>query len=547
MQPLPPACLPACGVDASRISARRVLWFGLFVSIMVTQNASVADASNLVVQTKSGAVQGVNVGSVNQWRGIPYAAPPVGNLRWKPPSPLAPWAGVRDGSEFGSHCIQLDTNTTTIGSEDCLFLNVSVPVGTTSASSLPVMVHVHGGGNTFGWGYEDAHVFTDLGVVVVTLNYRLGILGFLAHPALTAEGGGSSSNYALRDQIAALQWVQDNIAAFGGDPANVTLFGFSAGAFDVASLMVSPLAQGLFKRVALNPEAFWPLTGAGLGLSDVELIGEQLAQSVGCGDALDALTCLRATPADQLVLTFGFSEIDGVTDGKVLPKPVIELMQEIGGTMPMLLGGAREEWSEFLVGFVPNPMSWDQYVLFSNNLVGEHFGAKARALYPTSSYESIYWTFVRLGTDAIYACPVRTLALFNRYPTYRFLSTHVMENDPSEAAFKASHTSVDLLLWGATGIWNYYTETPAEQALSLRMERYWTNFAKTGSPNKGGLPLWPQYEPNDPELLILDDVSYANPGDYHAIQCNYLNTVPFILPPKCDVLCRARAIPFPPH
>src|ERR1700756_1613132 len=133
MQPLPPACLPACSVDASRISARRVLWFGLFVSIMVTQNASVADASNLVVQTKSGAVQGVNVGSVNQWRGIPYAAPPVGNLRWKPPSPLAPWAGVRDGSEFGSHCIQL--------------------------------------GNYAGWGYEDTHVFVNQDVIVVTLNY----------------------------------------------------------------------------------------------------------------------------------------------------------------------------------------------------------------------------------------------------------------------------------------------------------------------------------------------------------------------------------------
>jgi para-nitrobenzyl esterase len=216
--------------------------------MMVMQNSSVANASKLIVQTKFGAIQGVNVGSVNQWRGIPYAAPPVGNLRWKPPIPSAPWTGVRDGSAFGSHCIQL--------------------------------------GNYAGWGYEDTHVFVNQGVIVVTLNYRLGALGWIAHPALTAEGGGGSGNYGLMDQIAALQWVQDNIAAFGGDPTNVTLFGFSAGAFDVAALLVSPLAQGLFKRVALQPEAFWPLTGAGLGLSDVEQLGEQLAQGVGCGNAL---------------------------------------------------------------------------------------------------------------------------------------------------------------------------------------------------------------------------------------------------------------------
>lgn len=334
MQPLPPVCLPACGVDASRISARRVLWFGLFVSIMVTQNASVADTSNLVVQTKSGAVQGVNVGSVNQWRGIPYAAPPLGELRWRPPTPPASWAGVRDGSAFGSHCIQLDTNTTTLGSEDCLFLNVSVPAEASSSSSLPVMVHLHGGSNNFGWGYQDTHVFVEHGVIIVTLNYRLSALGWMAHPALSAEGGGASSNYGLMDQIAALRWVQDNIAAFGGDAANVTLFGFSAGAFDSSALMVSPLAKGLFERVALQPTDWGALTGGGgvfNGLHDIEILGEQIAQTVGCANAPDVLACLRAVPADQLVLALGFNEIDPVTDGKFLPKPVIDLMQETGG------------------------------------------------------------------------------------------------------------------------------------------------------------------------------------------------------------------------
>jgi len=538
---------PARRVYALRINALRVLWSTLLVLTMV----AVAHASDLIVQTKSGSVRGVNSGTVNQWRGIPYAAPPLGNLRWKPPISPAPWAGVRDGSAFGSHCIQLDTDTTTLGSEDCLYLNVSVPVSLAGSSRLPVMVHLHGGSNTFGWGYEDTHVFTDLGVIVVTLNYRLGALGWIAHPALTAEGGGSSSNYGLRDEIAALQWVQDNIAAFGGDPANVTLFGFSAGAFDAAALMVSPLAQGLFNRVALQPEAFWPLIGAGLQLSDIEQYGEFLAQAVGCGSASDVLACLRATPADQIVFAFGFSEIDPVTDGKALPQPVIELMQETGGTVPLLLGSGREEW-----GFqvydpdnTPNPMSWDLYVLFSNSLVGETYGAKARILYPTSSYDSVFWTYVQLGSDAIYTCPVRRLALANHRPTYRFLSTHVMENDPTLAQGKAWHNTEDVLLWGATNLdanlGSAYTETTPEQALSLRMERYWTNFAKTGDPNDSGLPTWPNYEPVRTKLLVLDDVTYSVAGDFHAAQCDYLDGINLF--PKCDVICRAKVLPSGRH
>jgi para-nitrobenzyl esterase len=546
VQPLPLASVPACSVSRSRISACRVLWFGLFVLTMVAQDWSVADASNLVVQTKSGPVEGVNIGSANQWRGIPYATAPLGGLRWKAPTPHAPWTGVRDGSVFGSPCVQLDANNIPLGSEDCLYLNVNVPVSASASSRLPVMVHLHGGSNLFGEGYQDAHVFTDLGVVVVTLNYRLSALGWMAHPALTAEGGGSSSNYGLMDQIAALSWVQDNIAAFGGDPANVTLFGFSAGAFDANALMVSPLAKGLFQRVALQPTWWGSLTGVPFALHYVESIGEQIAQTLGCAGAPDVLACLRAVPADQLVLALGFNEIDPVTDGKVLPKPIIDLMVETGGTTPLLLGSGREEWG-FSITSVPNPMSWDQYVLFSNNLVGEAFAAKARAQYPPSAYESTLWAFLTLGSDAIYSCPVRSLGLANHHPTYRFLSTHVMENDSSLAATKASHITEDILLWAATGIWNFYAETPAEQALSLRMERYWTNFAKTGDPNETGLPIWPLYKPNSPELLILDDVTYATSGDYHAVQCNYLNTVPFILPPKCDAVCRARAIPFPPH
>jgi para-nitrobenzyl esterase len=452
-----------------------------------------ARASTLLVQTQAGAVQGIDLGFQLQWRGIPYAAPPIGQLRWRAPASAQPWAGVRDATHFGAHCIQPFFDGGTEGSEDCLFLNVSAPEATNAGANLPVMVHLHGGANLYGSAYEDTRVFTDQGVIVVTLNYRLGAMGFIAHPALTAEGGGSSSNYALMDQIAALSWVRDNIASFGGDPSNVTLFGFSAGAFDGGALMVSPLARGLFNRVALHPVDL-AISGAGFSLHEIELVGGQLAQSVGCDTASDVLTCLRAVPADQIVLAFGETEIDPVTDGKILPKPVIELMGDTSG-LPLLIGSGREEWGyEVFDSFVPNPMNNAQYVLYSNDLLGNSNGARARSLFAPSAYESTFWAFIQMGTDLIYSCPVRRFALANKKTTYRFLSTHVIENDPGFAVTKASHETVDLLLWGATGIWNSYAPTTAEQALSLRMQRYWTNFAKTGDPNGTGLPRWPAYD-----------------------------------------------------
>src|SRR5262249_3682987 len=166
------------------------------------------------------------------WRGIPYAAPPVGLLRWRPPAPVQPWVGVRDATTFMPQCIQLIDVNATDGSEDCLYLNIFVPLSATPSSRLPVMVHLHGGGNTFGAPYQDASAFVARDVIVVTLAYRLGVFGFVGHPALSAEGGGSSGEYGVLDQIAALHWVHDNITAFGGDPTNVTLFGLSAGSFD---------------------------------------------------------------------------------------------------------------------------------------------------------------------------------------------------------------------------------------------------------------------------------------------------------------------------
>src|SRR5262249_25619399 len=211
-------------------------------------------------------------------------------LRWRPPQPVAPWPGVRDATQFTPPCIQTDFNGGTLGSEDCLYLNVFAPPTASAGSGLPVMVHLHPGGNAHFEPYTDASAFTARGIIVVTIAYRLGVFGFVGHPALSAEQAGSSGEDGLLDQLAALRGGRDNIAAFGGDPANVTLFGSSAGSFDTVALMASPLSRGLITRAAVQGEVLPGLTGqgnvSGTGvnntIADAEQVGVQVAQQVGC-------------------------------------------------------------------------------------------------------------------------------------------------------------------------------------------------------------------------------------------------------------------------
>src|SRR5262249_18348275 len=234
----------------------RPMLLGLFVTAALAFFVSPAapSSSSLVVTTASGSVGGVLDGSVKEWRGVPYAASPVGSLRWRPPAPVTPWSGVRDAASFAPPCIQVDGQGGTLGSEDCLYLNVFVPSSAAPRSNLAVMVHLHPGSNSFGDAYNDAGVFTARNVIVVTVGYRLGVLGFMGSAALSAEGGGSSGEYGVLDQLAALHWVHDNIAAFGGDPSRVTLFGSSAGSFDTLAIMASPLSRGLISGAAVQGE-----------------------------------------------------------------------------------------------------------------------------------------------------------------------------------------------------------------------------------------------------------------------------------------------------
>jgi len=509
-----------------------------------------AAASDLTVPTTSGDVEGIVGPSGNdEWRGIPYADPPVGDRRWRPPAEPTPWAGVRPATSFAPPCIQLESESSTLGSEDCLYVNVFAPPDARTDSNLPVMVHLHGGSN-FGFrAYKNAEAFVDRGVVVVTLGYRLGVFGWAGHPALSAEGGGSSGEYGLLDQIAALEWVRDNIAAFGGDRDNVTLFGESSGSFDATAIVASPLAQGLVQRAALQTESWWALNGAET-IADAEEFLIDVAGSVGCSDASDVLACLRATPADALVVATGFGDVVPRVGGEVLPRAPVELLAEQGGTIPLLVGSNREAaaniaFFEFVQGFVPYGRDIN-YFRDTNGIGGASRGAEIRRQYPPQAYDSAMWAAVAAYSDAIYTCPMRRLASTTNGPVWRYLYTHTYQNDEFLAALRASHFLDDPLLWHDVDLLGQppYELTPDEEVLSAKMTTYWANFAKTGDPNGAGLETWPQYDSVDEPIMTLggdEGVIQA----YHRDQCSVMDSIPVLFP---DPWSRAKGLSlgFPP-
>lgn len=476
-------------------------------------------AVDLIVVTDAGAVQGIAVDGQLEWRGIPYASPPVGDLRWRSPQPPASWTGIRDGSAFGSHCLQLSYPDATIGSEDCLYLNVFAPPGTTSSSSLPVMFHLHGGSNTYGWGYENARAFVDRGVIVVTLNYRLGVFGTVGHPALSEEG--SLPEEGLLDQIAALHWVQGNIAAFGGDPGQVTLFGLSSGSYDAVDILLSPLTAGLVRRAAIQGISWWPLHGANSSLADHEAAGLNLAEAVGCAGT-DPAGCLRGVSAEDLVLAAGDFGMDALVGGSVVPRSPVEAARDSGIPVPLLIGSDREEEA----GFRENPPNSDRDAIIRDavELATPQYASKLLRMYPIKEYGTAGWANIVLDSDAGRTCPSRQLAAISATsgaPTWRYLFTHVFQNDPGLAAYRASHAFEDPFIWGDFESWAYLP-TAAEEGLSATMVGYWTNFAKSGDPNGAGLPLWPAYVAGTDPYLVLD-TPISGATAYHAAQCAILD------------------------
>jgi para-nitrobenzyl esterase len=478
--------------------------------------ASIALAKADQVQTKSGAVAGtVSADSrVHIYKGIPYAAPPVGKLRWQPPQPAVPWAGVRKATAFGARCMQGNIFSDMVfrdngPSEDCLYLNVWTPAASAS-EHLPVMVWIYGGGFQAGAASEprqDGEQLAHKGVVVVSFNYRLGIFGFFSHPELAKESPHQASgNYGLLDQAGALQWVHDNIAGFGGDPANVTIFGESAGSISVSAQMASPLSKNLIKAAIGESGAVFMLSPPMPPASQTEEQGAQFASSIMGVNSLEAL---RAKSADELLEATLKNKMEfrfwPNVDGYFFPESPAETYRSgKQAHVPLLAGWNADEqpYQGFLGKEAPTPQAYAAKV---RSQFGQ-YADEILKLYPGKTESEVKQSARDLASDQFIA-----------YSTWKWLDMQVktglapvyryhFEQAPPQPAGQPSHGayhSADIEFVFQALDSKHLPWTDADRKLSNIMSSYWSNFAKTGNPNGAGLPTWPVYKPADYELMHL--------------------------------------------
>ncbi len=468
------------------------------------------------VKTKNGAVKGVISadGKVREFKGIPYAAPPVGPLRWKAPQPVAPWTTVLDANKFGARCMQGnvfgDMGFRDDGpSENCLTLNVWSPVleGKKNAP-LPVMVWIYGGGYAAGGSSEprqDGEMLAKKGVVVVSMNYRLGVFGFLAHPGLAKETGRSGSgNYGLLDQVAALEWVQKNIKKFGGDPKNVTIFGESAGSFSVSGLMASPAAKGLFEKAIGESGAFFGLSLAVKSASEAQLAGEKFAAAMGASSIEE----LRAKSADDLLKEsmknpMGFAvTLDGVY---FTEDPGATYAAGRQAHVPLLAGWNANEMGPQMI-FGREKPGVDTY----KTILHERYkdaADKLIELYPANNDEQAAQSAGDLGSDGFIAFSTwKWLELqrtTGKSTVYRYEFDDAPPMQPSRGAYHSAEIEFVFEALPSKKLdWR-----PEDTKLSDLMSTYWTNFAKTGDPNGAGAPPWPAYsaENSNPVMHLSFD------------------------------------------
>ncbi len=468
--------------------------------------------------------------SVRVWQGIPYAMPPVGQLRWQPPQSLAPWSGVRDATSFSASCIQPTNSSGFVWkrgdfpvSEDCLYLNVWAPE---TAEDLPVMVWFHGGAHTSGQGHAaifDGTALAGQGVVLVTINYRLGAFGFLAHEWLADESEhNSAGNYGLLDKIAALQWVKKNISAFGGDPNNVTVFGQSAGSQSVCSLMASPLASGLFHK-AIGQSASCVGAAPARDANGRER-GARLAETLGAKD-LEALRQMGPAKVLAAADESGWAAASRIViDGWVLTEPQVDTFRKNAqAQVPLMVGSLSDEG----VMLFPRNDALTEAELdtFLMRSVGDR-GAALKAVYATEHANPGAIQHA-IATDLFMAFGMRRWAEYSAdagNPTYLYFMDHVppafhiyMPEDPvlelpdGPRSAGAYHSGDLAFVFGNTsrvGVgW-----TQEDHALSDLMVQYWTNFARSGNPNGEGLPAWPKFSSQQLDMMRLNTVPVAAQG-----------------------------------
>jgi para-nitrobenzyl esterase len=493
--------------------------------------------------TEQGAVRGIVEGQTLAFKGIPYGQAPVGQLRWRPPQPPSAWTGIRDGSRFGSMCPQL-AGSDVKGDEDCLYVNVWRPQGP-SQQSLPVMVWLTGGGNhalsgagspAFGGVQYNGEELVPQGVVFVSYNLRLSALGFLAHPALDAERPEKvSGNYGSLDQVAMLQWIHVNIAAFGGDPDRVFLFGTSAGGGNICALMTSPLTRGLIHGVAMQSSV--PAGCEIQTLADAENgTGQRFVKAVGCDTAPDIAACLRGKTTTEIIKAVpgSFTVLPRVygpnMDGHLFPdQPINLIRQNLYPAMPVIIGNTTDEtlgWAD-TAGPVTDEASYAA-------AIDKVFGAAARdrimALYPARAYPSARSAFAQATTDAEFTCKTRSVALtlsaVQQAPVYRYLFDQPLENDAAMKALGTTHTGEHPFLFAWQGT---YHPSGTDLAVQSRMVGYWTRMAKTGDPNGPGAPQWPPVLNGDDTYLQIGADTASRQGSSNA-HCDFWDETPLLWP-----------------
>jgi para-nitrobenzyl esterase len=477
------------------------------------------------VKTASGVVRGAIQGNVASFKGIPYAAPPVGANRWRPPQPVTPWKEIRDATKDCADCPQRAwPGATAVQSEDCLFLNVWAPTSVTKKSKLPVMVWIHGGGFTGGSGSgpgSAGDAFAKQGVILATINYRLGRLGHFAHPALSKEIPNEwKGSYAYMDQIAALNWVKENIAAFGGDPNNVTIFGFSAGGVSVHSLLTIPAAKGLFHKAIGESSGGRDgvLTGRPINTENADPLYSVSAEKIGVNFARKhkiesndpaAIAKLRALSVEEIVDGGQENDSSGVRiysgpilDGKLVVETA-ESAYKAGrqANVPLMIGNSSAE-----IGgpFVSSATSKE--TLFA--LFGE-LEAEAKAAFDPDGTKEFAEVQTKFNTDWVWGEPARMTArayVANRAPTYMFQFGYVPVAMRERSRYGAGHGSeVSFVFNTLHARWGAPPEaTPEEKELARIINTYWANFAKTGNPNGNRVPVWPFYDNQKEEILDID-------------------------------------------